>query len=325
MATHKLIPYWIHLTKKYQPEERVQLNNLMGEGTDFSVNNIIDAFDNFCSDYNTGYEKLPKMEKTLSVKNTNSNDEIIEGVLRTGRYGTGADHRNVNDDSLKEEARGADDAVVLPYYFLIVLPSDNKKRALLILEKIGNLGTKMPFEEVVSDWMGKRGNCLVHYDPVVTEDLYEKVENADRLLSLELTKTRSAKALHDQLGSPFKSYGQANEKLIFDSSTAGGNIPVNVDELKDVFFNSERSAVTIRDQEFSDGKLRIEDDGSQRTLSLFQEEVNMNQVLDFEKDDIDLDNQGHPDCSDLSEVARDFANDILDDHNEDGIPGKPLL
>lgn len=325
MATHKLIPYWIHLTKKYHPDDAVQLDDLMGEGTDFSVNSIIDVFDNFCSDYESGYENLPEMEKTLSVKERHSDGNVIEGVLRTGRYGTGADHRNVNDDSLEEEARGADDAVVLPYYFLLVLPTDNKEQALLILEKIGNLGTKLPFEEVLDDWIGKRGNCLVHYDPVVTEDLYEKVENADRILSLELTKTRSAQALHDQLGSPFKSYGQADEKLVFGSSTAGSNIPVNVDELKDIFFNSDRSSVTIRDQEFSDGKLRIEDDGSQRTLSLFQEEVNMNQVLDFEEDDIDKNELGHPDPSDMSKVAREFANDILDDHNESGISDTSLF
>ncbi|WP_440769355.1 hypothetical protein [Natronorubrum sp. DTA28] len=325
MATHKLIPYWIHLTKKYHPEDAIQLDNLMGEGTDFSVNNLINVVDGFCSNYKSGYENLPKMEKTFSIKKRKPDDNVIEGIIRTGRYGTGADHRNVNDDSLEEGARGADDAVVLPYYFLLVLPSDNKKQALLILEKIGNLGTKMPLEEVFNDWVGKRGNCLVHYDPVVTEDLYEKVENADRILSLELTKTRSAQALHDQLGSPFKSYGQADEKLVFDSSTAGSNIPVNIDEMKDLFFNSERSAVTIRDQEFADGKLRIEDGGSQRTLSLFQEEVNMNQILDFEKDNIDKDDQGHPDPSDLSRIAREFANDILEDHNEDEISDSPLF
>ncbi|MHB9287343.1 hypothetical protein ACKVMT_09935 [Halobacteriales archaeon Cl-PHB] len=296
----------------------------MGEGTVFSQQSFIDVFANFCDQHDygpSGYENLPDAEKTFSIKQycVDSSNNIVEGVIGTGRYGRGADHLNISTDQVEEDARGPDDAVVLPYYFMLHIPSENSNRALFLLEKFGNLGTKGPFKEVLDDYCDLTGDSLVHMDPVVTRDLGEQLEGADRLLKLKFTKNTTAGSLHERLGSIFESDGQAKEVREF-GQLSGSSLPMDIGAAQDELFEGDTSSVTIDGEEFNEGALTIEQDGSRKSLALFQDEVDMERIVNPERDNVDTDRQEHPDPLDMSRVAREFANEILDDHTEPSIP-----
>lgn len=329
MPTYKLIPYWFTLTKRQYPDEILELDNLLGAGTNFQNDDFVDVLDRFLSTYSYsggGYEKLPDAEKTFSIRqhSVSKSNRLVEGIIATGRYGRGADHLNITDDTLEEGARGPDDAVVLPYYFMFHIPEDNRSRALLILEKFGNLGTKGPLNTVFRDWAREAGNVIPHYEPVITDDLFEEVQDSNKLVELTLTKTRTARSLHDQVGSIFKSEGSAKEKFVF-ANVSGDSLPLDLDRVKDAFFNSDASSVTIHEQEFNEGKLSTRVNGSTRSFALFQDEADMERIINPEQDNMDMNSDKHPLPTSISRIGREFANEMLEDYNEPTIPETSIL
>ncbi|AXR82298.1 hypothetical protein AArcMg_2302 [Natrarchaeobaculum sulfurireducens] len=284
----------------------------------------------FCDRYDLGedeYQNMKRikddMEKTFSVDDYSVNGRYIHGVFATGTYGTGADHIDTEEDKIKRNARSPVDAVVLPYYFLFALPENDTERGLLILQKIGNKGTKGVVEEILKHWLelgDKKGN--VEFDPEVTEDLIKQILEADRLLELKFTKKQSSKATHevvsDLLSDVIDEEGFLEQKIIF-SGTRTSNLPIAKEKLSEALFNKETTSVKVLGQEFNQGSLKAEVNGSQRTFSLFQDEAEMERLIDEEKDDVDLDANKHPTMESISEIAIEFANEIFDKYNEEPI------
>lgn len=283
----------------------------------------------FCERYDVADEEyfnlktISNMEKTFSVGHYETGERVIEGVFKTGTYGTGADHIDTESDEFTANARGRLDSVILPYYFLLALPSRSTHRALLILQKIGNKGTKIPLEEVLKDYLEpKKG--YVSFDPQITEELFSQIENADRLLELSFEKTMKAKAAHDEVADKFQDGGSIKHKLVYGHAR-GSSLQLVKEKLKETLFNQEKDGIKIGGQEYNDGSLTVNVDGSQRSFALFQEEADMERILNPEQDNLDMNDQNHPKPESLSVTAREFANEILGKGGEPKIPEDTLL
>ena len=335
MTTHKLIPYWMTLRESNNPGFRWDLDEIIYSPAKFDKDSIIDILEGFSKDYlgddpiNT--EILRDSQKTFTMESDDRTGRTLQGVMSVGRWGEGANHFNVNEEKREREARSPADAVEIPYYFLFHLPARNPTKALFILHRPGNMGAKGALETVLDNWFHR--DVYYEFDPIVSDDLLEQIINADRLLKLKLERDQIAEAPHQRVSELFD--GEDNVKQIVEfRAHSGQDLPINTDGLVDKVQkmlssgqgnNMSGSTSKIIEDNFDQAKLSIEQDGSTRTFSLDNNEVNMHQILDPDEDGISMDSMGHPEPQSISPVAIEFANDILGRHEEPKIPTEHIM
>lgn len=324
MPTHKLIPYWMELRESQNPGPSWDLEEIIYSPAMFDRVSIIDIFERFSGDFlgdNPGNtEILRDQQKTFTLDGFHRENRTLQGVMDVGKWGEGANHFNVSNEERERGARSPADAVEIPYFFLLHLPDRNTQRAIFILHKPGNSGAKRPFETTLKDWM--HDDIYLEFNPIMSDNLLEQIQDADRLLKLKLKKDRVAEAPHQRLGGLFEDERDVKQVVEF-SANQGQNLPLNredpIERIRSFLGSSNNTSpatTTIIEEEFSEAKLSIEEDGSTRTFSIDDDEVNMQQVLDREDDNLSTDSQGHPTPESMSPVTIEFANDILRRHQE---------
>ena len=150
------------------------------------------AYDMLCS---IKYKKEIEQEKAnLSQKNDitekrffrimkDDNGDILKdrrpyltGFIESGEYGTEENIVNVETGETKEKKEK--DALLRPFYFMLYVPQ-SAKRAVLILERISNLGIMTVFEkkliEAVSAKIGANvKDYVVSLEPMALESVLKK-------------------------------------------------------------------------------------------------------------------------------------------------------
>lgn len=265
-------------------------------------------------------------ERTFSVRRYERSGNTIEGVFIGGSYGRGADHYNIEQGTRDRGAQGPDDSVETPYYFLLHLPENDPTRALFLLEMIGSGSVKGPFDEIFQDFLRDIDDTtMFNISKVVSKDLIEQVEGADRVLSLKMEKERRAAELYKRVGKIFQGDGPSAKEKLEIKATTGKSIPLDINGLREIVDNKETKSYEIMDEEYDDAKLSIRVDDSTRTLSIFEEDVRMEQIIEPEKDGVERDEQMNPVPASLSPIARNFASDILRRHGEEPLPEATIL
>lgn len=318
------------------------MDQLQTHESTFPDDDVISLLKRFLEEYQgdepENTEVLKEQEKTFTVDQIRRTGRTLQGTVKVGRYGEGADHYNIDDEDREVGARGPYDAVERPYYFLFHLPERNKEHAVFIIYKPGNLGAKGVYETVLEDWIEDLStrieNRVYHeFEAIVEHDLMEQIEEADRLLTLTLSKKKVASAPNDRLGSLIDTEKDFKQEITFKHHQ-GQSLPLKLDDLQenissflpggddsedDGLDNHEPSTVGILDQTFNDAKLSIEEETSTRTLSFTRDGVHMEHIFDPEEENVSLNEQEHPVPEDLSALAIEFANEILDMHYEENI------
>lgn len=323
------------LRESNNPGHSWDLDEIIFSPAMFDRDSIIDIIKDFSEDYlgdspnNT--EILRDSQKTFTMEGDHRTGRTLQGVMSVGRWGEGANHFNVNDEEREREARSPADAVEIPYYFLLHLPERDQTKALFILHKPGNMGAKGTLEEVLDVWFHR--DVYYDFDPIVTDDLLEQIIDADRLLRLKLESDKIAEAPHQRIGELFEGEEEVKQIVEFRAHS-GQDLPLSTDGLVDKVQeflsssgnnNMSDSTSSIIEDEFNEAKLSIEQDGSTRTFSLDDNEVNMHQILDPEDDGLSMTRLGHPEPQSISPVAIEFANDILSRHSEPEIPEEHII
>ncbi|WP_411967786.1 hypothetical protein [Haloferax sp. YSSS75] len=328
MQTYKLVPYWIRLRRKHETDNYWDLTNL-SNSLSLTGRSFISLFEEFCTAI-PGTEIDPEAERTFTVEDWESGNNTIEGTFVGGNYGRGAGHYDTVEDERDPDARPPKIAVEQPYYFFCHVPQKDRTRALFLLEKAGNKGVKTHFDRVFKREFIESIDRNVHVDmnPVVDADLVEQILEADRILKLKLEKQQKSAALHDDLGHMFDSDGGALKEQIELKASRGESLPVikrGIERVIQALQNTETSAVELHGQEFDEAKFQIEKNGSKRTISIFKDEVAMERIVDPKSDDLLLDHQRHPVPSSISEIAREYANEILRRYGENTVSTESQL
>ena len=324
MASHKIIPYWVNIREAQNPGHSWDLEEIIYSPARFDRDSIIDIFANFCESF-VGDDALSthilrEQQKTFTLEGYSRENRTLQGVMLVGRWGEGAFHFNVDDEVRDREARSPSDAVEIPYFFLMHLPERNTNRALFIIHKPGNSGAKKPFVTTFKNWL--HDNIYIEFEAIVSESLIEQIEDADHLLRLKLRKDRVADAPHQRLGGIFEDEREVKQVVEF-SAREGPDLPLNrenmLERLRGLLQSSNNTSpatTSILGEEFNEAKLTIEEDGSRRTFSINDDEVNMERIIEPEEDNISFDHQRHPKPHSMSRVSIEFANSILRRHQE---------
>lgn len=325
MSRFKLKPYRIRLRQKGNTRDYMDLTSLVESGSSYDENyfvgshssplHLAELFQEYCSHwYNNPIDDQDR-QRTLSVdedpgengepylrSSEDTTGDTLEGVLKYGTYGTSADHLDTDTGDRVENARSAEEAAETPIPFLLHVPDDEPRKAVIVLEAVGNAGIKSLLAQEFQSQLPS--GLTLEFEPVKDEDIYSRIRQADSVTRARLRKSGRLENRNSQFASIFGDT-LCNQSIIYEPFQ-GGSIDVNVDEVEEWLENTDdddENPFDVGGEVFDQVRLTIKEAGSENTLLLKEGEAKIIETLD------DMDTEGgYPVNSDVSRRARKFVN-----------------
>ena len=291
------------------------------------------AYDMLCS---IKYKKEIEQEKAnLSQKNDttekrffrimkNDNEDILKprkpyltGLIESGEYGTEENIVNVETGETKEKKEK--DALLRPFYFMLYVPQ-GAKRAVLILERISNLGIMTVFEkkliEAVSAKIGANvKDYVVSLEPMALESVLKKhmkaIGGAKKVIFnyVKLSDITPSKLSDGNLND-----SEVNSMQLTLNAPRNGSINILswFNEMKVRFEhlkNKKRTNIcSLSDVEYQNVKFEVEIGGASRTISM-QDVGKLGTYLDI-TNEVTLDKNHYPTFASVDQQANIIISDI---------------
>lgn len=325
MATHKLIPYWVELREKQEPDKDWDQTRI--HDPDFPFDNLTDYFEDFLHNYlgEKDVHEDKENEKTFTVQGPiKRDDNTIEGRFKSGEYGQNADFWDVDKHERIEDARKENHAEEVPYYFLFHIPDQDRSQALLILSKYKRKGVKTVFKDLFLPRFRqmKAGDAKMSIEPHYSDKVLEEIEEADAIATLKF-RGKDMLAARDEYADR-KNVQRFNDELsgVIDVGTELRLTPKDNQGafrqlVKELLPEEERINFDygrIDPEEYSSASVTVVEGESQLTFPIWEDKIQMRMDLDPEEYDLDI-YGGYPTPYSLGCAARQLANDLMRDYN----------
>lgn len=324
MSRFKLKPYSVQLYQQGNTSDKYDLSQIIlseeSLGTSYfgqswsAGASFIDIFAEYCQDWYTDLVNDQENEKTLSLADDpNSNQQpylridsennVLEGVLNYGVYGTEASHIDTDTGQREQDARSADEAVETPIPFLLHVPERNPRKSILVLESIGGRGAKTLVEQEVRKQLPN--GVQYNFDPVKDDDVYSKIQQASEVVSVQFSQSSRLAERNDRFSDVFGD-GLTNHSTTYEP--VEGSISVDIEELQEWIENvdDDENPFNLSKETYERFGITIKDSGSKNTIDLINKNAKIVEVLD----DIETEG-GYPVPSDVSERTRIFINNRI--------------
>lgn len=317
MPSEKLIPYKFEIYEHRNPDNGYNLTQLHDHDTAFDENHILDLFENLFEKQETNLEPSSN-DKTFIIEEYSRDGNLIEGVVSTGNHGYEAEIRDVESGDMSH-LKGEDEAEQMPLYLLIYLPHmherepyDNGQTALIILHQVNRIGVKGKLKKHVEQMcLSEVTDYTMKMEPVTTEDVLEKVIEADRITKLDINvrKIPGDDEKRMELVKGLRTEEVGTRSLVLRPEHGGSLEWVKSKAAS--FKDTDKHFGTIVSDDVENFTVNIQKDGGRsETFSLLNEEVAMRK--DLENDKLRTDS-GLITAGSLRSEANELVNDIFDD------------
>jgi hypothetical protein len=238
----------------------------------------------------------------------------ISGILTAGGYGYEASLVDVEEDTVSY-TRQMNDAELVPYYFLIRLPTTTPT-GIAIFQKFRNLGAKDLFFKDFNEFLRNRfgGQFSLEMDALIPTDLVKRYLD-NRIVKVRLIKYGYPREISDVNLDAIPEEEIGESEFILKAKKRGSLPEQILNPLRsgvETFLGSSDSAVgsilAINNFQADNVKVEVRIGKSYRTINLsnvdrlkFSEDIT-------EKVKIDL-NSGHPEFDSIDELANTFLKD----------------
>lgn len=325
MPSEKLVPYSFEIYERGDPDNGYNLTQLHAHDTAFGENHILDLMENLFEKQESNLEPSSN-DKTFIVEEYHRDGNLIEGIVSTGYHGYEAEIRDVESGNLTH-LKGEDEAEQMPLYFLIYLPHtrggkpyNKAQTALIILHQVNRTGVKGKLKKHIEQTClsGVR-DYTMKMDPVTTEDVLEKVIEADRVAKLDINvrKIPGDDESRMELLKGLRTEEVGTRSVVLRPEHGGSFewLKSKAASLKD----TDKHFGTIVSDDVENFTVTIQKDGGRsETFSLLNEEVAMRK--DLESDELRTDS-GLITADSLRSEANELANDIFDQQIVEPISG----
>lgn len=239
----------------------------------------------------------------------------LTGIIESGEYGT--EENIVNVETGETNKKSLKDALLRPFYFMLYVPKGGK-RAILLLERISNIGILTVFEkrlqETISAKIGEESwGLVVTIEPIAIENVLKKhlqniggakkvILNQVAFKDITASKISDGELSNDEI---------ANTQVIFSASR---NKNINVlSWLNKIKERRESESGTnhiysVSGVEYHDVKFEVEIGGSVRTISM-QDISKLGTYIDI-TDKIELATNGYPTFASIDKQANELITDV---------------
>ncbi len=308
---------------------------------DRSIKAVLTDFDNGNNLYDIAYEMLTsiKYEKEVELEQTKlsekkdskekkffrimkaGNYDILEdrrpyltGIIESGEYGT--EENIVNIETGKSRKKTLDDALLRPFYFMLYVPR-GAKMAVLLLERISNLGILTVFEKKLQETISQKvGDGMKGYTltiaPLSMDTVMQKhisiiggakkvILNKVKLSNLTASKISEGEIDDSEVGSMELTINAPHNNTI--------NILSWLDQLRKRPTTMKANEVySVEGVEYGDVKFAVEIGGALRTVSV-QDIGKLGTYLDI-TNQIVLDTNKYPTYISVHQQANILISDI---------------
>ncbi|QKY21201.1 hypothetical protein B4589_012755 [Halolamina sp. CBA1230] len=325
MPSEKLVPYKFEIYEHRNPDNKYNLTSLRESDTSFSENHLLDLLENLFNKQDTNLEPATN-DKTFVIEEYHRDGNVIEGIVSTGYHGYEAEIRDVESGNMTH-LKGEDEAEQMPLYFLIYLPQttagepyEKGQTALIILHQVNRIGAKGKFKKhIKQSCLSGVTDYTMKMEPVTTEDVLEKVIEADRIAKLDLNVQ---KIPGDDESRMELVKGLSTEEVGTRSIVLRPKHGKSLDWVKrqaERFKNSEKHFGTIVGGDVENFSVTIQKDGGRsETFSLLNDEVAMRKDLDSEELRTD---SGLITARSLRAESNELANDIFNQQIVESLTG----
>jgi len=223
--------------------------------------------------------------------------------------------------------KGEDEAEQMPLYFLVHLPQthegepyDKGQTALILLHQVNRIGVKGKLKKHIEQTcLSGVSDYTMKMEPVSTEEVLEKVIQADRIAKLDINVRKipgdDESRMELMKGLTTEDVGTRSIVLRPERGGSFDNFKRKIENIKD----RGKHFGTIISDGVEDFTVTIQKDGGRsETFSLLNEEVAMRKDLD--SDELRT-NSGLITAHSLRNEANELANDILDDQIVEPVTG----
>lgn len=322
----RLLPYWIRVRERGEPESYWDLSNLKRSHASFSDrDSVADILYTLCEEYQTQTETDDDKRRTFTIDKLARDGEIIEAEIRTGEYGITADFYDIEKGQRIPNARGENHAEEFPFRLFFCTLASQPDRAMLVLEIFQNRSVRGLLEERLENALTREyGNAYLEIQPAMDDRVDEMLNDADRFIELNLQGREELRAVD----------GYASDGGEVDGIDDGEELrreyvfkPERGESIKQRIINAvaekDFELVGIEDESYDDAKVTIVEDGNEYTFSLWEDEIRMRLNIDEEEDDIETVG-GKPTTESVVRKARELTN-LLSPSNEKKLETDSLL
>lgn len=245
-------------------------------------------------------------QSLLRASHLRRSGHTLSGLLERGEYGIKSSLVNIRKREITHE-RSVSEAEMLPFYFLMVVPSEGTK-ALVAFEMEGNTGINSQFERDFRSFLRRKcGECDLELDRLVPERLIKQYFSKGRVTKLRFVRFKVPTDIADAVKMGVDEQGSTIELQVKAKRGAAFSMGK---EIQDVLRGqmSAREFVQVKGLDYDTIKIEFDMNGKRRTMDLtepgsFRADYNITNRIEMYG--------GHPTYASIDRVAREIVREIL--------------
>jgi hypothetical protein len=231
----------------------------------------------------------------------------VSGLLEKGEYGIESELLNVHDESTSYE-RTIDDAEMLPYYFLVVVPIDADE-AVMNFQKSGLSGIKSVFTYDFGGYFSDvHPDFRIQINRLVPRQLLDRFFGRGRVIKIRLVRYGIPSDITDLINTGHTEEEGSLELQIRAKRGRALEIKERVQEILEGRRDLQ-SFIELRDFEYDNVKIELEIGGRYRTIDLRNPD---NLRSHYDISNMISTHGGHPEYASIDDVSRGLMGEILD-------------
>lgn len=300
--TFSLSSYTLRV-KKNSTDEYVTLDNFDG------TKDILDELNSFFNSLQSNSSRDDNEQKMMMVPSFNIASRTLNGIIETGDYGFESKLVDVDTDSVSYE-RKKNEAEMLPFYFLIKVPS-TKDEGIILLQRFKQFGVRKIFLDHFSKFFASNNvNYTVEINPVFPEKLIEQYLDNGRVTKIRFIRYKMPTDIADRYNTEDHIEEEGTTELVV-STKRNTSIPL-VGQIKR-FLDGEIQIdrlIEIQNYDYEDVKIEVNINNKPKVIPL----GNLNKIRPYYDIDHELTvgDNGHPDFDSIDRISRNLMQDLFE-------------
>ena len=258
--------------------------------------------------------QISKYGQLQNIEIGSVNYRIVSGIVKTGSYGYESEIFNKDQNTISY-LRKKGDAELLPFYFLVGIPS-NKNEGVVILQSFMQFGIKKVFEDTFDKhFKSKNPEYKIEINNLVPEELLQKLLSRGTVTTINYIRFEQPVDLADAANKEDHNEKPVQTEIVISKNndllsgmihSLSGKLPykkgMNDDPLKNLI------EITSPNFEYDDIKIKVRLNRKYRTIDLYNFN-NLRPTIDI-SDDVKTLSSGHPEFDSINQIAIDLFKDL---------------
>lgn len=250
-------------------------------------------------------------QQVLQVARLNSSMRRIEGLVEIGQFGSESDIRNLDrwrEIAYKKRTRDVD---LQPFYFLFDVP-EGRNLGILLVQRTGIEGVQAILDEALHEsFVRDHPDHRLKMSQIVPEKLLQQLQGEETKLSeIRFIRHRVPRDITTVLGPSGTDQTAGTMELVVRPKE-----PVFMQAFRR-YIDQHRNVASVLELEetrfqYDNVKIKVNVHGKERTMDL-ADPKRIRATFDI-TDEVKLSSAGHPTFKSISEVAKEYLEDLKDE------------